>query len=92
SLNKFFDGLSAGKPMLLNYSGWQRKLVEDHQAGRGGQLCNLDDFVNNVLYYYNGRDKLQEYGNNSRNIAEKQFSRDEMAAKALKVTLSAKST
>ncbi|RKY03901.1 MAG: hypothetical protein DRP56_10730 [Planctomycetota bacterium] len=91
SLNKFFDGLSAGKPMLLNYSGWQRKLVEDHQAGRGGQLCNLDEFVSNVLFFYNNSEGLKEYGENSRKIAEKQFSRDEMAAKALKVVLSAKS-
>tara|TARA_B100000579_G_scaffold390927_1_gene365770 strand:- start:2763 stop:3935 length:1173 start_codon:yes stop_codon:yes gene_type:complete len=33
SANKFFDGLAAGKPVMINYSGWQRSLLEEHDAG-----------------------------------------------------------
>ena len=33
SANKLFDALAAGKPVLLNYSGWQRDILEPHQAG-----------------------------------------------------------
>ncbi|MHC4184107.1 MAG: glycosyltransferase family 4 protein, partial [Planctomycetota bacterium] len=33
SANKFFDSLSAGKPVLLNYSGWQREILENNNAG-----------------------------------------------------------
>ena len=33
SANKFFDGLAAGKPIMINYSGWQRNLLEKHNAG-----------------------------------------------------------
>ena len=28
SANKFFDGLASGKPIMLNYGGWQSKLIE----------------------------------------------------------------
>ena len=33
SANKFFDGLAAGKPIMINYSGWQRSLLEKYNAG-----------------------------------------------------------
>ncbi len=33
SANKFFDGLAAGKPIMINYSGWQRNLLEENNAG-----------------------------------------------------------
>ena len=33
SANKFFDGLAAGKPIMINYSGWQRLLLEKYNAG-----------------------------------------------------------
>lgn len=89
SLNKFFDGLSAGKPVLLNYSGWQRTLIENANAGLGGELCCLDEFVENVLFCYQNREQVKVYGQNARNVAEKLFSRDLLAAKALDVVLSA---
>ena len=28
SANKFFDGLAAGKPLMLNYGGWQSELIK----------------------------------------------------------------
>lgn len=33
SANKFFDGLAAGRPVLINYGGWQRELLETVGAG-----------------------------------------------------------
>lgn len=83
SLNKFYDGLSAGKPLLLNYSGWQRELIEKHEVGFGCKLCDVDGFVEKVLYFNSYRNKLAEMGRNARLIAEKKFSRDKLAAQAL---------
>lgn len=31
--NKFFDALAAGKPVMINYSGWQADLL--HESGAG---------------------------------------------------------
>jgi glycosyltransferase involved in cell wall biosynthesis len=33
SANKFFDGLAAGKPIMINYGGWQADLLLEHKAG-----------------------------------------------------------
>ena len=33
SANKFFDGLASGKPLMLNYGGWQSKLIKKNNAG-----------------------------------------------------------
>lgn len=33
SPNKFFDGLAAGKLMIVNVKGWMKELVEEHACG-----------------------------------------------------------
>ena len=33
SANKFFDGLASGKPLMLNYGGWQSRLLKKNGAG-----------------------------------------------------------
>ena len=33
SANKFFDGLASGKPIMINYGGWQSKLIKKNNAG-----------------------------------------------------------
>lgn len=83
SANKFFDSLSAGKPVLLNYSGWQRKILEDNTAGYGCDLCNIDEFVEKVLYLDSHRDKLSKMGQNARIVAIEQFDRNRLASQAL---------
>jgi glycosyltransferase involved in cell wall biosynthesis len=83
SLNKFYDGLAAGKPMLLNYSGWQGKLLKEKNAGFGCKLYELEEFVEKVLYFNSHRAELTKMGANSRLLAEQRFNRDELAQKAL---------
>jgi glycosyltransferase involved in cell wall biosynthesis len=83
SANKFFDSLSAGKPVLLNYSSWQRKILEDNAAGYGCDLCNTDEFIEKVLYFYSHRDELSKMGQNARRVAIEEFDRDKLAARVL---------
>jgi glycosyltransferase involved in cell wall biosynthesis len=89
SANKFFDSLSAGKPVLLNYSGWQRQILEENSAGFGCELCNLDEFVEKVLYLNLHRNQLTEMGRNARLIAIEKFNRDKLANEALEVVVTA---
>ncbi|MFZ2146905.1 MAG: glycosyltransferase family 4 protein [Sedimentisphaerales bacterium] len=81
--NKFFDSLTAGKPVLLNYSGWQRNVLEDNQAGLGCTLCNLDEFVEKVQYLNSHAQQLEKMGQNARQVAIKEFNRDNLAKQAL---------
>ena len=85
SANKFFDSLSAGKPVLLNYSGWQRCLIEQYNIGYGCEICDLDQFIENIYKLYDEKENLNEMGKNARRLAESQFSRDVLAEKVLKV-------
>lgn len=85
SANKFFDALSAGKPVLLNYSGWQRKIVEDNKAGLGCSLASLDEFVQKVSFFADNPDEVEDMGLNARRLAVEIFSRDQMAKRSLDV-------
>ncbi len=88
SANKFFDSLSAGKPVLLNYSGWQRKILEENAAGFGCDLCNLDQFVEKVLHLNSHRKQIEQMGQNARRVAVEKFNRDQSAKQALELTSS----
>ncbi|MHA2402036.1 MAG: glycosyltransferase family 4 protein [Candidatus Kariarchaeaceae archaeon] len=83
SANKFFDSLSAGKPLLLNYSGWQRDILENNNAGLGCDLCDLKEFVEKILYLESHKDKLAVMGKNSRRVALDKFDRDKLARQVL---------
>lgn len=83
SANKFFDSLSAGKPVLLNYSGWQRDILEENKCGLGCELCNLEQFVEKIKFLEFNRDELAQMGQNARKVALEQFPRDKLAASVL---------
>ncbi|MBN1972685.1 MAG: glycosyltransferase family 4 protein [Sedimentisphaerales bacterium] len=85
SANKFFDSLSAGKPVLLNYSGWQRKILEENNAGFGCDLCNLGQFMEKIKFLEAHRDEIKRMGQNARKVALEKFSRDKLAVSALKL-------
>ena len=74
SANKFFDGLAAGKPIMINYSGWQREILEKNQAGfyvphddpeKGARILN-------EILKDGDRQKLM--GESARQLAEEKFS------------------
>ena len=83
--NKFFDSLSAGKLVLLNYSGWQKEILEGDEAGFGCTLCNLDEFVEKVLYLKSHIQQVEKMGQNARRVAVKNFNRDDLAKQALEL-------
>lgn len=83
SANKFFDSLSAGKPVLLNYSGWHRDVIEKGKAGFGTDQSDLEQFVEKVRYLYESQDNLHKLGESARKIAEVQFSRDLISSRVL---------
>ncbi len=85
SANKFFDSLSAGKPVLLNYSGWQREILEQNNAGFGCKQYDVDEFVERVLYIRSHRGQLAQMGQNARQVAVERFDRDKLAMQVLSV-------
>jgi glycosyltransferase involved in cell wall biosynthesis len=83
--NKLFDYLSAGRPVLLNYGGWQRDLLEKAQAGTGCRLGDEDEFVDKLVQLRANAARFWEMPRNARRLAAVRFNRDDLAAQALTV-------
>ena len=83
SANKFFDALSCGLPVLLNYGGWQKEVLDKHRAGLGCDIFNDDEFIENVLTLFKNPDLRMTMGPNARKLAENEFNRDILAQRVL---------
>jgi glycosyltransferase involved in cell wall biosynthesis len=81
SANKFFDTLAAGRPVAINYKGWQAELIEKSGAG---MVLPADDMPRAAQMLFNALsdDKwLKNAGNASLALARTRFDRDKMAMK-----------
>ncbi len=88
SANKFFDSLSAGKPVLLNYSGWQREAIEAAGAGWGCESGNDGEFWAKIGQLKADPDRRAAMGRNSWNLALTRFNRDKLSNQVLDVLTS----
>jgi glycosyltransferase involved in cell wall biosynthesis len=75
SPNKFFDGLAAGRAVLINYGGWQEELLAEHDAGfrldrdPARAAKQLESLAGDSA-------RLASMGVNARRLAESRFDRD----------------
>ena len=77
SANKFFDALAAGKPVVLNYSGWQRQVLESAGAGFGCTQGDESEFVARLGELIRSPELRRKMGHNARRLAEARFSRQD---------------
>lgn len=75
--DRLLDCLAAGKPVLLNYSGWQRELLEKHRAGLGTTLGRPEEFFENICRLCDRPNLRTEMGRNARHLAETQYHPDQ---------------
>jgi glycosyltransferase involved in cell wall biosynthesis len=81
SPNKFFDGLAAGKLIVINFKGWIKKEIEESQCGIYVDPQNPDDFVVKIKSFLSDQAKLLSYQQASRGLAENKYSRDDLGKK-----------
>lgn len=89
SANKFFDALSAGKPVVLNYGGWQREVIEAAGAGLGCQMGDNEEFFAALGALKSAPARRAAMGRQARKLATERFSRDMLAARTLAVLVEA---
>ena len=76
SANKFFDGMAAGKPIMINYDGWQSDLIKNFNIGfkipknnpkkAAKKIKNIvDDKKSNLKMSKNSKKLSKEYSVNS---------------------------
>ena len=81
SPNKFFDYLSVGIPILINYPGWLSDLITKNKLGYAINPGEISDFANYLINLSENNKQIEEFGRNSRYIAEKNFSSYDIAKK-----------
>ena len=75
SPNKLFDTFAAGRPAVVNTPGWQRDLVERHEAGVFARPGDPVDLAAQVLRLRDDPELAAAYGRNARRLAEGEFDR-----------------
>jgi glycosyltransferase involved in cell wall biosynthesis len=85
SPNKLFDTFAAGRPAIVNMDGWMRELVERNDAGVYVRAGDATELAEKIAWLRDNPDRAEEMGRNGRALAEREFGRDELAARALAV-------
>lgn len=81
SANKFFDSLAAGRPIAINYGGWQADLLS--ATGAGIQIAADDPALaaKQIAEFLQDKERVSQAGQAARELAYTRFHRDLMAKK-----------
>jgi glycosyltransferase involved in cell wall biosynthesis len=85
SPNKLFDTFAAGRAAIVNMDGWMRELVERNEAGVYVRAGDAADLAEKVAWLRDNPSEAERMGRNARALAERDFGRDQLAARALAV-------
>jgi glycosyltransferase involved in cell wall biosynthesis len=85
SPNKLFDTFAAGRAAIVNTPGWLQRLVEDNEAGLYARHGDPADLAAKVARLRDDPALARRLGANGRRLAEREFSRDLLAGRALGV-------
>ena len=89
SSNKFFDGLAAGRPVVVNNTGWQADLLNHSCAGFDVDPRDHSAAARKLHRHLMDEEWLCEAGRNARDLAVNQFDRNMLAEKFERVLVSA---
>ncbi len=78
SPNKLFDSLSAGKPIIVNSSGWTKKLVEDNNCGFFVNPDYPDELIQKIIQLKNDKLLYNALCNNARELSIKEFDKEKL--------------
>jgi hypothetical protein len=87
SANKFFDGLAAEKPMLINYGGWHADLLIERRAGLVLWGKTKKEAAQLIIEAVNDKEYMKEMSENSSLLADTYFDRDVLALQFEKVLM-----
>jgi len=76
SPNKFFDGLAAGKLIVINFGGWIKTEIEEARCGLFVDPKHPTDFVKKISGFVADKKLLKQYQTAARQLAERKYSRE----------------
>jgi len=80
SSNKFFDGLAASKPIVINFGGWMHSLITENKAGMSLWKVPISEAADMIDQNLNNKNWVQLASTSSGQLSE-QFDRDLLAEK-----------
>ncbi len=80
SPNKFFDGLAAGKLIIVNFGGWIKNEIEDARCGFFVDPNHPTDFIKKIAPFLSNQNELKKFQSASRLLAESKYSRQLLSA------------
>lgn len=78
SANKFFDFLAAGRPIVLNYAGWQASVLGDSGAGVAVSPSDPGALAAALRRLRDEPETRTAMGRSARRLAETQFARERL--------------
>lgn len=85
SANKFFDTLAAGKPILINYDGWQKEIVKREDIGYVLPSIITDVEIERFMLYTHQKNTILKQQKKALNIAKNYFSTQIMIKKYINI-------
>jgi glycosyltransferase involved in cell wall biosynthesis len=85
SPNKYFDGLAAGKLMVINFSGWIQEEIEQQACGVYCDPRDPGDFARKIKPFLADRSTLIRYQQAARSLAETSYSRRKLSEKFVEI-------
>jgi glycosyltransferase involved in cell wall biosynthesis len=81
SPNKFFDGLAAGKLIIVNFGGWIKNEIEETHCGIFVDPTHPTDFVKKITPFLSDPIHLKNYQAAARQLGETKYSRKILSEK-----------
>lgn len=86
--NKLFDYLACGRPVLVNFPGEVKELLERTETGVFVEPGNPQAVAEAILALKNSPARCEQMGRNAREVAVRDYSRERLAAKLEQVLAS----
>ncbi len=85
SANKFFDALAAGRPVMVNYEGWQADLIRETGSGLVVSPTYAVQSARMLHDFLSEPDKVAKAGQAAFQLAKTRFDSDDLAEELLAV-------
>ncbi len=92
SANKFFDSLAAGRPIAINYGGWQAELIRDYNCGLVLDPHDTASAAQQLARHLRDQAWLSSASRNASRLGRERFDRNKLAVALEEVLLKAVGT
>lgn len=89
SANKLFDALASQTPIAINYGGWQKDIIDEHQCGLVLDAENHSSASIELSKFLNNDEKYESAVASCKQLSYESFSRDTMALRVERALLEA---